>query len=51
VVGSDSMESNMSFRYNDVTVPVMLQGLAVMDDYLDHAKSWGAPSPLIREAY
>lgn len=28
----------MSFSIYEVTVPVMLQGLAVMDDYLDHAQ-------------
>ncbi|WP_180941712.1 DUF1993 family protein [Sinorhizobium mexicanum] len=28
----------MCFSIYDVTVPVMLQGLAVMDDYLDHAQ-------------
>jgi len=32
------MEINMSRSIYDVTVPVMLQGLAVMDDYLDHAQ-------------
>jgi uncharacterized protein len=32
------MEINMSLSIYDVTVPVMLQGLAVMDDYLDHAQ-------------
>src|SRR5215475_12518058 len=32
------MEINMSLSIYDVTVPVMLQGLAVMDDYLEHAQ-------------
>jgi hypothetical protein len=32
------MEITMSLSGYDVTVPVMLQGLAVMDDYLDHAQ-------------
>src|SRR3546814_8268861 len=35
---SATMERKMSFSIYDVTVPVMLQGLAVMDDYLDHAQ-------------
>jgi hypothetical protein len=35
---SDPMEITMSLSIYDVTVPVMLQGLAVMDDYLDHAQ-------------
>ncbi|CAN7756043.1 DUF1993 family protein [Rhizobium sp. LjRoot258] len=32
------MEENMPFSVYDVTVPVMLHGLAVMDDYLLHAQ-------------
>lgn len=32
------MEINMALSIYDVTVPVMLHGLAVMHDYLDHAQ-------------
>jgi hypothetical protein len=30
------MEVGVSFSVYDITVPVMVQGLNVMDDYLDH---------------
>jgi hypothetical protein len=33
------MEVNMSFSVYDITVPVMIHGLNVMDDYLDHAQA------------
>ena len=29
----------MSFSVYDITVPVMVHGLNVMDDYLDHAQA------------
>src|SRR6185437_1345428 len=32
------MEVGVSFSVYDITVPVMVQGLNVMDDYLDHAQ-------------
>jgi hypothetical protein len=31
------MEADVSFSVYDITVPVMMHGLNVMDDYLDHA--------------
>jgi len=33
------MEVGVSFSVYDITVPVMLHGLNVMDDYLDHAQA------------
>src|SRR5438046_5264508 len=33
------MEFGMSFSVYDITVPVMVHGLNVMDDYLDHAQA------------
>jgi hypothetical protein len=33
------MEFDVSFSVYDVTVPVMVHGLDVMDDYLDHAQA------------
>jgi hypothetical protein len=33
------VEVGVSFSVNDITVPVMLHGLNVMDDYLDHAQA------------
>jgi hypothetical protein len=33
------MEVGVSFSVYDITVPVMLHGLNVMDDYLDHARA------------
>src|SRR5436305_309116 len=33
------MEVCMSFSVYDITVPVMVHGLNVMDDYLDHAQA------------
>jgi len=30
------MEFDVSFSVYDITVPVMVHGLNVMDDYLDH---------------
>lgn len=35
---ADMREGNMSFSIYDVTVPVMMRGLVVMDDYLNHAQ-------------
>jgi hypothetical protein len=37
------MEVGVSFSVYDITVPVMLHGLNVMDDYLDHAKHSNGP--------
>ena len=33
------MEFDVSFPVYDITVPVMVHGLNVMDDYLDHAQA------------
>jgi uncharacterized protein len=33
------MEVGVSFSIYDITVPVMVHGLNVMDDYLDHAQA------------
>jgi uncharacterized protein len=33
------MEADVSFSVYDITVPVMVQRLNVMDDYLDHAQA------------
>jgi hypothetical protein len=33
------MEAACHSRVYDITVPVMVQGLSVMDDYLDHAQA------------
>jgi hypothetical protein len=33
------MEIGVSFSVYDITVPVMVHGLKVMDDYLDHARA------------
>jgi hypothetical protein len=33
------MEVSVSFAVYDITVPVMVHGLNVMDDYLDHAQA------------
>jgi hypothetical protein len=33
------MEVDVSFSVYDITVPVMVHGLNVMDDYLDHAQA------------
>ena len=33
------MEIGVSFSVYDITVPVMVHGLNVMDDYLDHAQA------------
>jgi hypothetical protein len=33
------MEVGVSFSVYDITVPVMVHGLNVMDDYLDHAQA------------
>jgi hypothetical protein len=33
------MEVGVSFSVYDITVPVMVHGLDVMDDYLDHAQA------------
>lgn len=33
------MEFGVSFSVYDITVPVMVHGLNVMDDYLDHAQA------------
>jgi len=36
---NERMEVDVSFSVYDITVPVMLHGLNVMDDYLDHAQA------------
>ena len=36
---SECMEVGVSFSVYDITVPVMVHGLNVMDDYLDHAQA------------
>src|SRR5215471_5438785 len=36
---NERMEVGVSFSVYDITVPVMLHGLNVMDDYLDHAQA------------
>jgi hypothetical protein len=36
---NERMEVGVSFSVYDITVPVMLYGLNVMDDYLDHAQA------------
>ena len=33
------MEFGVSFSVYDITAPVMVHGLNVMDDYLDHAQA------------
>jgi uncharacterized protein len=33
------MEVGVSFPVYDITVPIMVHGLNVMDDYLDHAQA------------
>jgi hypothetical protein len=34
------LEVDTSFSVYDITVPVMVHGLNVMDDYLDHAQTF-----------
>ncbi|ODM77087.1 hypothetical protein A6X20_02770 [Bradyrhizobium elkanii] len=36
---NEGMEFDVSFSVYDITVPVMVHGLNVMDDYLDHAQA------------
>src|SRR5262249_53741649 len=36
---NERMEVGVSFSVYDITVPVMVHGLNVMDDYLDHAQA------------
>ena len=36
---NERMEVRVSFAVYDITVPVMVHGLNVMDDYLDHAQA------------
>ena len=38
-ITNERMEVGVSFSVYDITVPVMLHGLNVMDDYLDHAQA------------
>jgi uncharacterized protein len=40
------MEVGMSFSVYDITVPVMVHGLNVMHDYLDHAQALERPRHL-----
>jgi hypothetical protein len=43
---NEGMEVGMSFSVYDITVPIMVHGLNVMDDYLDHAQRSSGPRGL-----
>lgn len=43
---SGRMEGNIYFKPYEGTVPVMLHGLPIMDDYLDHAQKLERASSL-----
>lgn len=40
----------MSFSTHEIVVPTMIQGLTVLNDYLDHAQRWEAENGFVAES-